>query len=86
MEVIATKQGFFGGQLRNEGDRFTVPDGSKAKWYEAVETGEVKIKAGKKGKSDYSPTSFSEQNKIDAKAEKAALDAKSNNPSEQEVI
>lgn len=84
MKVIATKQGFYGGELRNEGDVFDVPDGAKSKWFEPVESGEAKVK-GRKGKGDKSPESFSEQNRADADAEKAAIDAKSS-PSNQDVI
>ena len=36
MEVIATKSGYHG-KLRAEGDKFTVPDGSKASWFVPVE-------------------------------------------------
>lgn len=35
MEVIATKVGFYG-RFREVGDKFEVPDGSKASWYEPV--------------------------------------------------
>lgn len=85
MKVIATKQGFYGGQLREEGDEFEVPDSAKSKWFEPVESGEAKVR-GRKGKGAKEPETFSEQNRADAEADKKALDAKSNNPSEQEVI
>ena len=36
MKVIATKQGYFG-KLRDVGDEFEVPEGSKASWFQPVE-------------------------------------------------
>lgn len=36
MEVIATKPGYFG-KLRQPGDKFEVPGGSKATWFVPVE-------------------------------------------------
>lgn len=39
MKVKAVKQGYFG-KLREAGDVFEVPDGSKASWFEAVEPAE----------------------------------------------
>ena len=48
MEVRALKTGFFG-QLRNEGDVFDVPKGSKASWF--VETEQPKGKAAKPDQS-----------------------------------
>lgn len=35
MKVIALKQGYFG-KLRQLGDEFDVPEGSKASWFEPV--------------------------------------------------
>lgn len=38
MQVVATRDGFFGGKRRRAGTKFTVPDGSKAAWFvQAVE-------------------------------------------------
>ena len=35
MKVIATKLGYFG-KLREPGDEFEVPDGTKGSWFEPV--------------------------------------------------
>lgn len=35
MKVIATKQGYLG-KLRQPGDEFEVPDGTKGSWFEPV--------------------------------------------------
>ncbi len=40
MEVQALSMGFFDGARRRPGDRFEVPDGTKAKWFMPV--GQVK--------------------------------------------
>lgn len=37
MKVIATKTGFDGKRIRNPGDEFEMPDGSKASWFVPVE-------------------------------------------------
>ena len=42
MKVKATKQGFFGGHLKNVGDEFDVPDGTKGSWLEPVEKPVIK--------------------------------------------
>lgn len=49
MEVIATKPGFFG-KLRQEGDKFEVPNGAKASWFKPVTAAEAKTPA-KKGEN-----------------------------------
>ncbi|MBN9642936.1 MAG: hypothetical protein J0I68_30705 [Achromobacter sp.] len=52
MRVIAIAQGYGGKDkhaLREPGDQFEVPDGSKASWYEPVEE-EAAPAGGKKGK------------------------------------
>ena len=36
MKVIATKQGYFG-KLRDVGDEFEVPEGTKGSWFKPVE-------------------------------------------------
>lgn len=52
MKVIATKQGYFG-KLREPGDEFEVPDGTKGSWFQPVEQ-----KAnGKGGKKPEAPAS-----------------------------
>lgn len=59
MEVIATKAGYHG-KLRAEGDKFTVPDGSKASWFVPVEkathappaSGKADAEAKAKAKAD----------------------------------
>ena len=38
MKVKATAQGFFGAHLKNIGDEFEVPDGTKSPWWEATVT------------------------------------------------
>ncbi|MFV0602030.1 MAG: hypothetical protein ACK5NE_09485 [Brachymonas sp.] len=40
MEVIATKQGYFG-KLREAGERFDVPAGSRASWFMPADKAEV---------------------------------------------
>lgn len=50
MKVIATKQGYFG-KLRQPGDEFEVPAGSKASWFQPVE----KKANGKGGKNPEAP-------------------------------
>ena len=49
MQVIATKPGYFG-KLRAKGDKFEVPEGEKASWFEPVEP--VADGKGKKAKDD----------------------------------
>ena len=46
MKVIATKPGYFG-KLREPGDEFEVPEGSKASWFQPVEQ-KASGKGGKK--------------------------------------
>ncbi len=46
MKVIATKQGYFG-KLREPGDEFEVPDGTKGSWFQPVEQ-KANGKGGKK--------------------------------------
>ena len=36
MKVRATKPGFFNGSLKDVGDEFEVPKGSKSKWFEPI--------------------------------------------------
>lgn len=53
MQVIATKQGYHG-KLRATGDKFEVPDGSKATWFvpvEAVKEAKPKAKADAKAEA-----------------------------------
>lgn len=52
MQVIATKPGYFG-KLRAVGDKFEVPEGSKATWFAPVEAvKEVKPKAKADAKAE----------------------------------
>ena len=52
MKVITTKLGYFG-KLRQPGDEFEVPDGTKGSWFQPVEQ-----KAnGKGGKKPEAPAS-----------------------------
>ena len=46
MKVIATKQGYFG-KLREPGDEFEVPEGTKGSWFQPVEQ-KANGKGGKK--------------------------------------
>lgn len=46
MKVIATKLGYFG-KLREPGDEFEVPDGTKGSWIQPVEQ-KANGKGGKK--------------------------------------
>jgi hypothetical protein len=51
MRVVANSLGYFG-SLRNAGDEFEVPDGTKGSWFAPVES-EVKAKSAKsKGKGE----------------------------------
>ena len=50
MRVIATEPGFFS-YLRQEGDEFEVPEGSKASWFQPVE----QKASGKGGKKPEAP-------------------------------
>ena len=45
MKVIATKTGFDGKRVRNAGDEFEMPDGSKGSWFVSAE--KVKVKGQK---------------------------------------
>ena len=49
MKVIALKQGYFG-KLREPGDKFDVPDGSKASWFEPVDSAKQEAKPSKPAK------------------------------------
>ncbi len=54
MKVIATKLGYFG-KLREPGDEFEVPDGTKGSWFQPVEqkaNGKAKAKPGDKPADD----------------------------------
>ena len=46
MKVIATKLGYFG-KLREPGDEFEVPDGTKGSWFQPVKQ-KANGKGGKK--------------------------------------
>ncbi len=46
MKVIATKMGFFG-SLRQPGESFDVPDGSKASWYAPADAAPKQAKPAK---------------------------------------
>lgn len=39
-KVRAIAKGFYGGQLRNEGEVFVANDGEKASWFVAVDSAE----------------------------------------------
>jgi hypothetical protein len=63
MRVKAKSAGFFPDVLRNAGDEFEVPDGTKGTWFEPVngEVEEVKPKpAAKSAKVKGEPQTFSE--------------------------
>lgn len=47
MKVIASKQGYFG-KLREPGDTFDVPDGSKASWFAPVDAAAKNAKRAEK--------------------------------------
>ena len=49
MKVIALKQGYFG-KLREPGDKFEVPDGIKASWFEPVDGAKQEAKPAKPAK------------------------------------
>ncbi len=51
MRVIATKPGF-SDYLRQPGDVFEVPDGSKGSWFKPVEDEPEKITRGRKASSE----------------------------------
>ena len=46
MKVLATKLGYFG-KLREPGDEFEVPDGTKGSWFQPIEQ-KANGKGGKK--------------------------------------
>lgn len=50
MQVQALEDGFFGGQRIRAGTKFDVPEGTKAKWFVALD--EVKASPEKKVKKD----------------------------------
>lgn len=58
MEVIATKRGYHG-KLREPGDKFDVPDGVKASWFEPTKPPVVEkpaaAKAAKKADAEQPP-------------------------------
>ena len=41
MKVRALELGFHGGKRRHPGDVFSVPDGSRGKWFEVIEKAEA---------------------------------------------
>lgn len=49
MKVIASKLGYFG-KLREPGDEFEVPDGTKGSWFHPVEQ-KANVKSGKKSEA-----------------------------------
>lgn len=51
MKVIATKLGYLG-KLRQPGDEFEVPEGSKSSWFEPVKQEHAK---GKKAQANDKP-------------------------------
>ncbi len=53
MKVIATKQGYFG-KLRDVGDEFEVPEGTKGSWFKPVPADEPEAKPtrGRKASSE----------------------------------
>ena len=53
MKVIATKQGYFG-KLRDVGDEFEVPEGTKGSWFKPVPADEPEAKPARGRKA--SPT------------------------------
>lgn len=60
MKVVALKQGFFDGSLREQGAVFEVPDNSKARWFAPVES-EAGAKASKpKAQAKQAPKALSE--------------------------
>lgn len=82
MEVIATKEGFFGGERKRVGDKFEVQDGCKAKWFEPVATGEAKVKKTKAGEKDSTPKTLGEKTRQDA----PTIAKEGGNASDAEVI
>ena len=60
MKVKALKPGFFGGSLREEGQEFEVPSGTKASWFVAVED----YKAPAKAKAKAEPVTLSQMAKV----------------------
>lgn len=64
MKVTATKVGFFG-SLRQPGESFDVPDGSKASWFMAADSAP---KQAKPAKVKDEPKALSELHKDSAKS------------------
>lgn len=52
MKVIATKQGWDGKAIRNPGDEFDMPDGSKASWFANVDKPKADKPKADKQKAD----------------------------------
>jgi hypothetical protein len=71
MKVKALKPGFFGGSLRDVGQEFDVPNGTKGTWFVAVED----FKAPAKAKAKAAPSTLSEMAKEPATDGTAVGDA-----------
>ena len=54
MKVIATKQGYFG-KLRDVGDEFEVPEGTKGSWFKPVPADEPEAKPARGRKASAEP-------------------------------
>jgi hypothetical protein len=65
VEVVATDTGFFGGNRRRSGDRFTVPAGTKSSWFKPV--GEVDAEHGGEAPVDEQPKTLSQMAKTKPK-------------------
>ena len=52
MKVIALKDGFYAGSLRQRGEQFDVADGAKASWFAPVESQAAKADAKAKAKDE----------------------------------
>ena len=64
MKVKALQAGFFGGSLREEGQEFEVPSGTKSSWFVAMEDYKAPVKA----KAPAVPKTLSEMAKASAVA------------------
>lgn len=65
MEVVALRPGFYDGTLRNAGETFDVPEGTKAAWFGPADGPANKAKPAKASKQ---PTTLSEAGKDSSKS------------------
>lgn len=65
VEVVALDIGFYGGNRRRKGDRFSVPEGARASWFKPVS--EVGKEQGGNAPDDEQPKTLSQMAKAKPK-------------------